>query len=145
MIKSIIKFIKFRKNANKLINICSHYIDKYESNNPSELQITPSCKSDLMLEIKKRIYNDEEGISKLNEYTDWVSLANANIYSASFDLLISGNYHLYYGQLNPMKCTFCLMLVCRSSLKWALNNNIIDQESFDEQIQCLLDGIASIG
>jgi hypothetical protein len=98
-----------------------------------------------MIEIRKRINNDKEGVAKLNEYTDWDELANANIYNASFDLLVSGEYHIYYGQLNPMKCTYNLMLVCNSSLKWALNSGTISQEDFDKQIQCLMEGIRTIG
>ena len=145
MIKNILKAIKFHKNANRLINICCYYIDKYESDSLNGEKTIPSCKGDLMVEIRKRIYNDKEGLSQLKENTDWDSLANANIYNASFDLLVSGEYHLYYGQLNPMKCTFCLMAVCRLSLKWALDNDIINQKSFDEQIQNILDGISLAG
>jgi hypothetical protein len=139
----IVQIIRFYWNKKKLIDICKYHIDRYELQNPRIT--TPTCKYYLLQEIKRRIDNDKENIAELNHGTNWLKLAHANLADASFDLLVSGQFHSYYGELNTMSCSGNLRFVYSCSMKWAVENHFISQEEYDEQIDYLYQCINEIG
>ena len=133
----------YRKNAKRLIDICEHFIDEYESQSTKRI---PSCKTDLLAEIKARVEADKKDIATWRDYdTDYIKIGHSLLANASFDLLASGHYHIYYGVLNPMKCSACLMAVYNGSMIWAVNKGIIDEDTRKEQYDYLLQCISEIG
>ena len=133
----------FKKNAKRLIDICEHYINEYELQAARKI---PSCKSDLLTEIKLRIEADKKDVATWKDYdTNYIEIAHSLLAHASFDLLASGRYHIYYGVLNPMKCTSCLMAVYNGSMMWAVKKGVIDEETRKEQHSYLLQCISEVG
>ncbi|MBR2478953.1 MAG: hypothetical protein IKB47_00930 [Clostridia bacterium] len=133
----------FKKNSKRLVDICEHFIDEYE------LQATrkiPSCKNDMLAEIKARVEADKKDVATWKDYdTDYIEIAHSLLAHASFDLLASGRYHIYYGVLNPMRCSSCLMAVYNGSMMWAVNKGLIDENTRKEQYSYLIKCIGEVG
>ena len=133
----------YRKNAKRLVDICEHFIEEYEAQSAQRI---PSCKNDLLTEIKARVEADKKDIATWKDYdTDYIKIGHSLLANASFDLLASGHYHIYYGVLNPMTCSACLMAVYNGSMKWAVNKGLIDEDTRKEQYEYLLKCISEIG
>lgn len=133
----------YKKNAKRLVGVCEHFIEEYELQSQRTL---PSCKSDMLDEIKKRINADKADVATWKDYdTDYIKIAHSLLANVSFDLLASGHYHIYYGVLNPMRCSSCLLAVYNGSMKWAVSNGLIDEETQQEQYDYLLKCISEIG
>ena len=131
----------YKRNSKRLIEICCDLIEKYQANS-----LKPSCKNDLMNTINDRLVESKDEISEWKDYdTDYIKIAHTLLANASFDLLASGQYHLHYGVLNPMSCANNLMDVYKASMKYALNNNYIDEATLNEQYNYLLQCISSVG
>ncbi len=132
---------KFKKNSSRLLSICGDLIDKYQSS-PN----CPPCKADLLNLINKRI------IAAKNEVTEWkdcdtnyIEIAHSLLAHVTFDLLASGNYHLYRGYLNPMSCADNLMDVYKATMQYGLDNDMFDEETRKEQYSYLLQCISEVG
>ena len=77
--------------------------------------------------------------------TDYIKIAHVMLANAAFDLLASGTYHIYYGELNPMNCSWNMMDVYKASMEYALKNNFIDEATRKEQYEYLLKCILEVG
>ena len=133
----------YKKNAKRLIDVCEHFIDEYEL---QSTRIIPSCKNDMLAEIKARVEADKKDVATWKDYdTDYIQIAHSLLANVSFDLLASGRYHIYYGVLNPMQCSSALLAVYNGSMKWAVNKEIIDEDVRKEQYDYLLKCISEIG
>lgn len=139
----MVQLVRFYWNRKKLLDICKYHITQYESKNPRVT--TPSCKCYLIQEIKHRIDIDKVNVAKLNHGTNWLELANANLASSAFDLLASGRFHIYYGEINPLGCSGNLLTVYELAMKWAVNNHLITPKDYDEQVKCLFERISDVG
>ena len=76
---------------------------------------------------------------------NYIEMAHKLLAHGSFDLLASGNYHIYAGMLNPMNCSSSLLRVHSNSLEWAVKNKIIAQEDMAEQVSLLHRSIKEVG
>ena len=136
-------YFKMKKNYNKLIQMCSDIIEQYESDNK---KIVPSCKADMLIEIKKTVDQFKDELSTWEDHdTDYYKIANTRIAHASFDLLASGKYHLYYGILNPMSCASKLMTVYNKSMEEGLQRGEFDEAIKEEQLKYLKKCISEVG
>ena len=136
-----LKNIKYRKNAQRLRNICSDLINNYEKQ-----EFKPSCHDDIMKLINGRILSAKEEISTWEDYdTDYITIAHSLLANAAFDLLVSGKYHIYYGMLNPMSCSDNLFDVYKMCMQYAEDKHEIDPDTRKEQYQLLLQCIAEAG
>lgn len=132
-----------RKNSNRLYRICIDLIEQYEKENN---KICPSARNDLGKLINSRIKAAKKEISEWKDHdTDYIKIAHTMLAHAAFDLLASGNYHIYYGILNPMNCSANLMIVYKKSMQYALENGLIDENTREDQYNYLLSCISQVG
>ena len=133
----------YKKNAKRLTDVCEHFIVEYELKSP---RTNPSCKNDMLVEIKRRIEADKKDVATWKDYdTDYIKIAHSLLANVSFDLLASGRYHIYYGVLNPLQCSSCLLAVYNGSMQWAVGKGLIDEDTRKEQYDYLLKCISEIG
>jgi len=131
----------FKKNSTRLLNICGELIDNYQSSD-----CKPSCKQDLLELIKTRVQSAKKEITEWKDYdTDYIKIAHTLLAHATFDLLASGAYHIYFGVLNPMSCADNLMDVYKASMKYGVAHNLLDEETKEEQYKYLISRIMNIG
>ena len=130
-------------NKHRLLRVCNEFIEKYEEDSNS---IIPSCKEDLNSVIKDLIDKSSDEIKNWrNEEVNYDKVAHSIIANASFDLLASGKYHLYYGILNPMNCSGSLMRVYKRTMAWGVENNQLTKDTLDEQLRYLHQRISEVG
>lgn len=133
--------IKFNNNSQKLYSICKELIENYEKETS-----LPSCMNDLMLYIKNDVKASKNEVAHWNlDTSEYIMIANKLLANGSFDLLVSGIYHIYYGVLNPMSCASNLMSVYDNSMQYALKNEIIDEKTKKEQKEYLIKCISEVG
>lgn len=131
----------FKKNSTRLLNICEKLIEEYQTNSSK-----PSCKKDLMELIEERVVAAKDEITEWQDYdTDYIKIAHTMLANITFDLLVSGKYHLYAGFLNPMSCADNLMDVYKASMEYGVKTNLLDEETKKEQYEYLITCISQIG
>jgi hypothetical protein len=133
----------YKKNSKRLLEICEHYIEEYEKNSPKSFL---SCKEDMLHSIRLQIEAEKADVAKWKDYdTNYIEIAHSMLAHTSFDLLASGRYHLYYGILNPMRCTSTLMAVYDGAMEWGVKNGLIDNDTKKEQHDYLIKCISEVG
>ena len=131
----------FKKNSTRLLNICGDLIDNYQRGRHK-----PSCKQDLMELIDTRVRAAKDEIAEWKDYdTDYIKIAHTLLAHASFDLLASGEYHIFAGVLNPMSCADNLMDVYKASMEYGVHHGLLDDETREEQYRYLISCIMSVG
>lgn len=140
---NLLKKIKAKKNSAKLLDHCLFYIQKYEQTNTKTV---PSCADDMKEILSQRISRAYDEIAEWEDYdTDYIKIAHTMLAHASFDLLASGSYHIYYGVLNPMSCSSNLMTVYNKVMEWGVAHNLLDAEEKESQYRYLLQCISEVG
>ena len=135
------KSIRTKKNSDRLYKICMDLIEKFEND-----KTIPSCKSDLGTLIKQRISAAKKEISEWQDCdTDYIEIAHNMLSHAAFDLLVSGEYHLYYGMLNPMNCSSNLMKVYKGTMDYAVKHNLLTGNEREEDYNYLIQRISQVG
>lgn len=130
----------FRKNSERLFNILSELIDNYED------QFKPSCKDDISKILIQKIEAAKEEISEWKDFdTDYIRIAHSMLANTSFEMLVSGKYHIYAGHLNPMSCAHNLMLIYNKSMDYAVKINEINLETQEAEYELLQKQISTIG
>ena len=139
--KPITQNLIYKKISSQVLDLCEVLIDKYQTHTTK-----PSCKSDLIKFINNRLE------SAKNEVIGWETInpnyeiiAHNLLAHATFDLLASGEYHLYYGMLNPMSCADNIMDVYKATMDYGLKTNQIDEATKKEQYEYLLKCISQVG
>lgn len=119
---------------------CETVVASYEN------ETSPSCKDDLMEAIKTMTEGAKNEINSGGIPTSQhFILINKLIANASFDLLVSGKYHLYRGTLNPMSCSQNLMIVHDKSIDYGYKNGLVTKAEKDEDHECLMEYISRVG
>lgn len=131
----------YKKNSNRLLNICKELIQKYQTND-----CNPSCEYDLLELINSRVLAAKKEVAEWKDSdTDYIEIAHTMLAHATFDLLASGKYHIYTGVLNPMSCAENLMDVYKASMEYGIKIHMIDEETRIEQYEYLLRCISEVG
>ncbi len=137
---SIFNLFKKNDRYQKFLSDCEMTIISYEK------ETVPSCKNDLIEAIKLITSNAKNEINRgLIPPSEYTVLINKLLANCSFDLLSSGKYHIYRGQLNPMSCSANLMSVHNESIDYALKNNLITQAQKEEDHEYLIECINNAG
>ena len=118
----------FKKNVSKydsFIEDCKKAIVTYE------IESSPSCVDDLIeaIKIMTKGAKDDINMGRIPP-SQYYILINKLLSNCTFELLISGKYHIYRGTLNSMSCAANLMNVHNKSLDFALKCNMITQIDF---------------
>lgn len=114
---------------------CKELIKKYEKNNSLGFV---SCEALFVDIINKNKQSIKPNIENLE------SSCNFFLMNQAFKLISSGNYHLYYGELNQQEGT-SLLAVYKSASKWLLDNQYITQEQHDDSYANLRENIRTVG
>ncbi len=138
-------FLSYLKNSKDLVKRCRQLIHQYESNS-EYVSFAPSCFDDLMKAIEERVSAERKDISSWDNLdVDYNEIAHKLLSNASFELLASGKYHIYYGVLSPMSCATNLKRVHEKSMEWALNHGYATEEEVAEDSKSLIYCIAHVG
>lgn len=135
-------FYSFKKpsNAQLFLNKCKEFIQKYEKNLPLGI---PSCENiifDIVYKNKKQI---KSKVKNIKEDEKIEKICNTFLTNLTFNLLSSGQYHIYYGELGFQGNA--LLAVYNGASKWLLDNNYITQETYDNKKIELRENIKTIG
>lgn len=105
-----------------------------------------TCVDDLVEEITRQTAGAKEGINDgLLPISEYEILINKLIANCTFDLLVSGKYHIYTGILNPLCCGLALLKVREKSLKFALDNGHISAEELAKDNEYLSKRMLVVG
>lgn len=139
---NVFQKIRAKKNANRLLQTCLDLIVKYEQMNPA---LKPSCVSDMRNYISQRLELHMDELAEWDDNEDYVRVAHTLIVDIAYDLLASGEYHLYYGILNPMNCSSNLLFVYKRCLDYGVSVNMIDEDTKESEISNLMKRISEVG
>ncbi len=81
--------------------------------------------------------------SRWPENFDYIELSYRLIISFSFDLVSSGQYHIYRGMLSPQG--EALYKLYRHNLHHALERNLLSEQDYIEQLDIIRENIDSVG
>lgn len=132
----------YNQNKQYFLNLCEALIEQYETKGRGR-----SSKTILMIEINHEIECDpgrKSFFAKIDQ-KKYEEVANSFLCNISFDKLASGQFHLYYGILNPMSEANNLMAIYKGSMNWALTNGKITEEEKEEQFRYLNHLISQVG
>lgn len=121
-----------------LLDICRKIIENVENNSP-----TISCKNDVIALIKER-YENYKSLNELKP-EDHVKFCHFSLVNASADLLASGQFHIWRGELDPLTCSSNLLKLHKHCLDWLLENEYITKEAHSANIEQLFEDIKTIG
>lgn len=123
-----------QKNADKLLEICNNYIEQYEAENPKgEI----SAKKDINVELNKWISEAMDELRTFDDSVDYVKIAHTMLANITFDLLVSGKYHVDHGILVPWNCSPNLMFIYRKSMEYAESIGAVSTEEVEQQFDYL--------
>lgn len=103
----------------------------------------PSCEDIIMAKL------DSEIRSHINEFDEWEDdvdfskVSISNLYNIAFDMVASGQYHLYRGFLQPDGQQ--LRNICTKCLEKANKNGYITTGEMEEQLRVLHESIQEVG
>lgn len=133
---------KGQKNIEKLKQTMGEILDKFEA------QLTdyaPSCKNvliDASLPLLKRSVQEA---SEWKKDFDYINTAYCVLYGTAFNLLSSGRFHIFRGELNPMNESQHIYNFCIHHLERATSLGFISEEEQTDQIHYLRECIAEVG
>lgn len=123
------KKIKLGTQGKKVLNRCTEIIDVLENKN----NISPSCLVELSNAIGKklsRLVDIEEVKDNGVERLSWCMICDV-----AFHLLVSGQYHLHRGTLDPFKCGVNMEQVYLAAMEEAVNLGFNEEEPKNETIK----------
>ena len=95
-----------------------------------------SCYNVLQREIKNRIKLSNP-ISEKDVYALTMNLC--------YELLASGEFHLYAGELNPIGEAYAIWRVCKGCAMWLISHGFMTEEQYNNFCDNLDEDIATIG
>ena len=103
-------------------------------------------KDDLIVAVKQMTAGAKAQINNgLLPLVMYEEFAYKMIANCSFELLASGRYHIYRGQLNPMSCADNLMKRHNISIEYGLKKGIITEKQQKEDYEYLIESIQNVG
>ena len=131
---------KYQKNLDRF----NFYVKEIVSK-ANDISYTPDCYDYLKPALDRTIEKSKNQIESWDASTDVQTLAYKVLFNISFDLLSSGNLHIYRGQLDPMKPCDKLQFIVNECIKYFVNNGFITQAQAKEQVEMLHENIADVG
>ena len=123
------KKVKLGAQGTKVLNRCIEIIDMLES----KTSVNPSCLTELSNAIGKRLSRlvDIEEIKN----NDVERLSWCMICDVGFNLLVSGQYHLHRGTLDPFRCGVNMERVYLAAMEEAVNLGFNEEGPKNETIK----------
>lgn len=135
----------FNKKYKKNLDRFNFYIDEIMNKADAKYPTSPSCKPVLQPYIDRLIESSESIIEGWDANTDVETIVVKNIYTASANILSSGQLHVYRGMLDPMSCAYQLQFIVDECLEYYRKNGIATDEVIAEQKEIIRDNIRSMG
>lgn len=133
---------KGQKNIEQLKQVMIGIIDEFESNlNDNK----PNCKSVLLNAAQPLLQRSTVEAEQWEKDFDYTNTAYCVLYNISFELLASGRFHIYRGELNPMNEAQHIYKFCIHHLERAKSLGLIPEEEKIDQINYLNECIDEIG
>jgi hypothetical protein len=127
---------KIRKNRKELLAAIEKCIDQADTS-------IPSCKTDLMVHVKKLIEESKDELATFSEETDYEKISFVFLSNLAFQLLSTGSYHFHSGRLTLIGEG--IRRVFKYSQKWALDKGLLSQEDYMTNIEAFNENIKSVG
>lgn len=127
-----------RMVKHNITNYVSHFIDNLEKSST-----LTSCKTDLIHAIKERLEKIRDLHTVKMENIEKISLAL--LCDIAFNLLASGEYHFYAGELDPMRPGKSMYKVYVAAMNRAVELGFNDEESKNKTIKYLDQCISEVG
>ena len=125
-------FHKEKDPKQRLLKLCNDLIDRYEA--------TP-CKDDVMKIVRKKIL--ESNIDLAGKDTE--KTAHFFLMNQTAKMLSSGQYHIGYGQLNPIGVSPSIRKLHDKCADWLLEKGYITKDELNEHKKLLREAISTVG
>ena len=125
------------KNWRKLLEETNAYLD--------EKNVSEKVRQVIFSELHKHFPKGKQESKTWKSDFDYDLTAKKIIFNITWDEVASGNYHLYYGVLNPMRIGPELQSLCVSCLYEFAEKGYISESERDEQISLLQYKISIVG
>ena len=125
---------KIKKLRNKIIEVLSLI------QNPSDL----SAENDILSVFDTMMKKNSKQASSWDKNFDYEYTAYKLIYNTAFDLLCSGRYHIWAGELNPLSPAPNLYRACEKCLDYYILKGTATEHERKEQLNYLHDCIKQL-
>lgn len=105
----------------------------------------PNCQELIMEALEIILNNSFEAAKSWDSSFDYDKHTYMVIYKISYELLLSGRFHIYRGVLNPYDESTHLIGVFRQCLEWMVQKGYIDEDYKIGELQMLWDEIQQVG
>lgn len=103
----------------------------------------PSCEDIIMAKLDSEIMSHIDEFDEWEDDVDYSKVSISNLYNIAFDMVASGQYHLYTGILKPDGQQ--LRYICSKCLEKANRNGYITTEEMKQQLRVLQESIQEVG
>ena len=131
---------KPNNNKKRMYSTIEDLVKKLDNINDGHIK----CERVLLSSIKECMDNSTYSFEDVQD-TEFEIEAYKLIYSFSFDLLCSGQFHVYRGVLNELNESTHLMKICKKCLDYACKIGSITEDERKEQLEILRDEIRCVG
>ncbi len=133
-----------RKNYKKNLSTFMQYVDEIV-NEADEKFSTPPCMPYIKGPLDMVISKSKDQIERWTDETDIDRIAHTAVYNVAFDVLSSGQLHIYRGMLDDSKPGDKLMFIVEKCLLYAVKKGTITELQHQEQLEILRENINDVG
>lgn len=130
----------YRKNLERLYFYLSEI-----TNDANSRFSTPDCLPYIKPNFDKVVENSKSQIEQWTAATDVRTIVYKNVYHIVFNVLASGELHLYRGVLDPLKPGDKLLYIIDDCLDYYIKNGFVTKEEAKDQKDYLWEEIGSVG
>ena len=137
-------FMDFFKKKNKNMDRLMFYINEIVNRANAHFN-SPDCYPYIERKLNLLLQQSKNEIDNWNARTDVCTFAYKILYNITFDVLSSGEMHLYRGKLDPMKPVDKLMYIIDECLNYYVIHGIATHDIIIEQKKILMENISKVG
>lgn len=132
---------KYKTNLNRFW----FYIDEVINRANQKYATQPDCRPIIKKSIDRIVESSKDEITSWDASTNVEVFSYKILYNVAFDILSSGEVHIYSGVLNPFGPGQKLMYIVDECLDYYMKNNYVTKAEAEEQKELLFDNISTVG